>query len=280
MLAPEHFGQRTSSEFMMRLSHARLLVFSYARLIWCFSEMGVFAEGRSYSEDGIRLAESTVNHYDRVTIYCSLGYLTLRQGDPEQAIAFLERSLELSRSASLRTWIPRVMAILGAAYTLAGRTEAALSLLEQSEHAIFQGHIIDQTLRIIWLGEIFLLSGRQDEALLRAQHALELSQNQGEQGQEAWALRLLGDIAMRRDPPEAEQAETHCQHALTLANALGMRPLQAHCHRGLGKLYSQTGQTEQARTELSTAIAMYRDMEMNFWIPETETALSAVEGKA
>ena len=65
-----------------------------------------------------------------------------------------------------------------------------------------------------------------------------------------------------------------------MANELGMRPLQAHCHRGLGTVYRQTGQAEQARTELSTAIAMYRDMEMTFWLPETETALAEVEGKA
>ncbi len=57
-----------------------------------------------------------------------------------------------------------------------------------------------------------------------------------------------------------------------------MRPLQAHCHRGLGTLYSQTGQVEQARAELSTAIEMYRDMEMTFWLPETEAKLAEVEG--
>jgi hypothetical protein len=56
-----------------------------------------------------------------------------------------------------------------------------------------------------------------------------------------------------------------------------LRPLQAHCHRGLGKLYSQAGQAEQARAELSTAIEMYRDMEMTFWLPETEATLAEVE---
>jgi hypothetical protein len=56
-----------------------------------------------------------------------------------------------------------------------------------------------------------------------------------------------------------------------------MRPLQAHCHRGLGTLYSQMGQIEQAHAALSTAIEMYRDMEMTFWLPETEAALAEVE---
>src|SRR5262245_55369299 len=64
---------------------------------------------------------------------------------------------------------------------------------------------------------------------------------------EAYAMRLLGEIAAHRDSPDATQAAAYYQQALTLANELGMRPLQAHCHRGLGTLYAMTGQRDQAR---------------------------------
>ena len=56
-----------------------------------------------------------------------------------------------------------------------------------------------------------------------------------------------------------------------------MRPLQAHCYCGLGALYAVAGQREQARTALSTAMALYRDMVMTFWMPQTEAALAQVE---
>jgi hypothetical protein len=78
---------------------------------------------------------------------------------------------------------------------------------------------------------------------------------------------------------QAAQAKANYHKALILGTELGMRPLQAHCQRGLGTLYSQTGQAEQSRAELSTAIEMYRDMEMTFWLPETETALREVQGR-
>ncbi len=91
-------------------------------------------------------------------------------------------------------------------------------------------------------------------------------------------LRLLGEIASHRDPPEIEPADTHYQEALTLANELGMRPLQAHCQRGLGTLYSQTGPSEHARAALSSGISMYREMEMTVWLRETEAKLAEVEG--
>ena len=97
------------------------------------------------------------------------------------------------------------------------------------------------------------------------------------QGYQAWALRLLGEIATIRPPPEIAPAEHHHRHALALAYELGMRPLLAHCHLGLGTLYARAGQREPACTELSTAIAMYRAMEMTFWLPQAEVALAQVE---
>ena len=76
---------------------------------------------------------------------------------------------------------------------------------------------------------------------------------------------------MQHDAPEVEQAEVYYRQALALADALGMRPLQAHSHRRLGALCSQTGQAEQAHDALSTHIEMHRDMEMTFWLPQGET---------
>ena len=68
------------------------------------------------------------------------------------------------------------------------------------------------------------------------------------------------------------------QEALALAEQLGMRPLMAHCHRGLGTLYAKIGRLEHARSELSTAIDLYQSMDMTFWLPEAEAALAQMEG--
>ena len=117
------------------------------------------------------------------------------------------------------------------------------------------------------------------EAHALAEEALTIARAHQERGHQAWALRLLGEIAVRRDPPERERAETHYFQSLALAEELGMRPLQAHCYLGLGTLYAATDQQEQAHTVLSMAIEMYRGMEMTFWLPQTEAALTQVEGR-
>ena len=77
-----------------------------------------------------------------------------------------------------------------------------------------------------------------------------------------------------RDPPEHALAEAQYRQALALADEIGMRPLQAHCHLGLGALYRQLGRLEEARTALSTAIDLYRTMEMSLWLLQAETALA------
>ena len=124
-----------------------------------------------------------------------------------------------------------------------------------------------------------MLAGRLEEAHTLAEHTLALARAHQERGHQAYALRLLGEAATRSDPPDAEQAELYYRQALALAEELGMRPLQAHCHRGLGTLYATAGQQEQARVELSTAIEMYQSMAMTFWLPQTEAALAQVEGR-
>jgi tetratricopeptide (TPR) repeat protein len=109
-----------------------------------------------------------------------------------------------------------------------------------------------------------------------ALRALALSREHKERGHEAYALRLLGEIAVRRKPPERDQAGDYYRQALALAEALGMRPLVAHCHLGLGTLYAKIGRRAEARADLSAAIALYRAMDMTFWLPEAEAALMRI----
>jgi tetratricopeptide (TPR) repeat protein len=168
---------------------------------------------------------------------------------------------------------------LGAAYTLAGRVTDAMPLLMQAMEQITAPEMAGfQALYSFLLGEAQVLAGRLEEAHALAERALAFSREHQERGRQAYALRLLGEIAARRDPPEVTSAEAYYQQALALTDTLGMRPLQAHCHHGLGTLYAKTGQWEQARTALSTAIALYRTMEMTFWVPEVEARLAEVGG--
>jgi tetratricopeptide (TPR) repeat protein len=130
------------------------------------------------------------------------------------------------------------------------------------------------SLRVVNLSEGYLIAGRVDEAIRLAERALQLSRDCKERGNEAWTLRLLGEIASRRQRRAADPAGEHYRQALGLAEELGMRPLVAHCHLGLGKLYRRTGKREQAHEHLATATTMYREMDMRFWLEKAEAELN------
>ena len=60
---------------------------------------------------------------------------------------------------------------------------------------------------------------------------------------------------------------------MILAIELKMRPLVAHCHIGLGKLYRRAGNPQQAKEHLTIVTAMMREMEMVLWLEKAETEL-------
>jgi tetratricopeptide (TPR) repeat protein len=242
--------------------------------------MGAFAEGRTSGEEAIQVAETVEQPFTLSHAYLGLGFVYLRKGDLEASIAILEKSLHVCETGDIQLLLPWVAASLGYAYALSGRLAEALPLLERAVEQSAAMHLmIHYPLWMAYLGEAYLLTGRLEDAHQRAGDALNLSRDLKQRGYEAHALRLLGEIAAHGALQEIAEAEAHYQQALTLAEELGMRPLQAHCHRSLGTRYAMTGQRGQARAELSAAIALYRDMEMTFWLPQTEAALAQVEGR-
>jgi tetratricopeptide (TPR) repeat protein len=190
----------------------------------------------------------------------------------------LERGLALSQSADIPLQFPITASLLSAAYALAGRAVEALPLLDQMLERLATGrHMILHELVLTELSEACLLVGRVDEAGALAARLLELSHTHTGPGYQAHACRLLGEVARRREPPDVDQAAGYYRQALVLAEEIGMRPLQAHCHLGLGTLFAKVSQREQARAALSAAIDLYRTMDMTFWLPQAEAALAQID---
>ena len=264
----EHFGQ----VFLPAVA-------SRARLAVCHAELGMFTEGRTLGEEGLRIAE-VVSHPSSLMIASGVvGLLSLRQGNLHRALPLLERAMGMCQNADFPVYFPLMAAALGGAYSLAGRIADAVPLLTQALEQSTATETVDyQAFCHLSLGEAHMQAGRLEEAQALAEGVLALTRERQERGNEAYALRLLGDIAAQRNPSERTLAEAYYRQALTLAEELGMRPLQAHCHLGLGTLYAATGQQEQACAALSTAMVFYRDMDMTFWLPQAEATLARVEG--
>lgn len=213
-------------------------VLSRAWLAMCHAELGQFAEGRILGGEGLQIAEGVEHPASLMIAAWGSGSLSLRHGDLPKALALLERASSICQDVDLAIFFPWIAASLGTAYVLGGCVTNAVPLITQ---AIAQTLTMDmagfQTRCSLSLGDAQLLAGRLEEAHALAERTLALARQHQERGNQAYALRLLGDIAARREPPESESAEAHYRQALALAEELSMRPLQAHCHLGLGTLH-------------------------------------------
>jgi class 3 adenylate cyclase/tetratricopeptide (TPR) repeat protein len=256
-------------------------VLSIMALAWCHAELGSFAEGIGRGEDALRIATARDDNLSLMFADVAVGQLYLVQGDLGRAIPRLERGLALCRTWDFPSWVPWLASRLGAAYTLAGRATDGLPLLEESmAQAAARGWKADASSLAARLSEAYLEAGRVQEAATLAVRALDLAREHKGRGHQAWALRLLGEIASRRDFSDLRAADSHYREALALAEELGMRPLAAHCHLGCGKLYRRSSEPARADEHLATATAMYREMDMGFWLEQAAAALGLPNGKS
>jgi len=240
-------------------------------LAWCHAELGEFSEADTRTAEAIRIAEAAANPHTVVAAYASAGYSSVVHGDVVRSVAVLEKAMAFCRESHIMVWFQPIASLLGYSYALAGRPGEAV---EMTNVSLSRSERLTWALTP-WMGETYLIAGDLDRAHRLANRALERSVRSGQRGQQARTLRLLGEVAVAEKPSDAEAAEARHREALSLANELGMRPLVAHCHLGLGKLFARTGKCEQAREYLTTATTMYREMDMRFYLEQAEAEMGA-----
>jgi tetratricopeptide (TPR) repeat protein len=246
-------------------------------LIQSLAQLGRFAEAAKHAAEAIRLADVTRHTNTIAHAHYAAGVLHLLQGDWTNARTFIEHPIAAYRAGNVV--MVRRSAICSSSWVLAqlGEEREAQSRLREGEQLLERyaatGVVGYRSWTIHSLGRACLLLGRLDEAQGLGERTIESHPEHA--GVAAHSLHLLGDIASHPDRFEAERAEAYYREALTLAGELGMRPLVAHCHLGLGKLHRRTGKGEQAREHLTTATTMYREMDMRFYLEQTETEMAS-----
>ena len=246
-------------------------VLSRAYMAHVLGDLGGFTDGLRHGAEALRLAETPA---DRLAGHAGLGAVYLRQGNLAHAISHLETGVAITDESNLPLYFRYLGPLLGVAYALEGRTRDGLAMVERArQQDITLGLMAHHANTLVALGEVHLLAGRPTEAAIAGQEALTLSRERREPGHEAYTHRLLGEVAATSDPPDAEAAGRHFWEGLSLAEHQGMRPLVAHCHFGLGKLYRRTSDRVKAQEHLTTAATMYREMGMSFWLEKVEAEL-------
>jgi DNA-binding SARP family transcriptional activator len=259
----------------LRLSPARVaedLVLSHIQLCIALSELGELERALEAGEEAMGSASATGRPDLIAGGHLGLGVARWARGELDTAIEALGESYRISRRWELRVWRFWAQAPLGDALVLAGRIDEGARLLEESvEEGAFLTH--SRALRVTCLAHAYLRQGRLDTARETARRGLDLARRHGEHGHEAWALRLFGELGACANVIDAAATLGHYRAAMELAEPRGMRPLVAHCHLGLGKLYRRTDEREQAREHLATATTMYSEMGMTYWLEKVQAEM-------
>ena len=251
---------------------APISIYDRTWLVHSLAQLGRFAEAAEHAAEAIRLADATRHTNTVAQAHYAVGVLHLLRGDWTKARAFIEHPIAIGR-AGHAVMLMRT-ATCSSSWVLAqlGEASEAQSRLREGEQLMARyaasGVVGYRGWAIHSLGRACLLLGRLDEARDLSERAIESVPEHT--GVAAHSLHLLGDIATHSDRFDAESGEAHYRQALALAEPRGMRPLVAHSHLGLGKLYRRTDKREQAQEHLTTASTMYREMGMTYWLEKAE----------
>jgi tetratricopeptide (TPR) repeat protein len=268
----EPWGAGVFQEAFTRLSYS----ISQSMSALCFAELGEFDQALLQAERGVKFAQTLDNLYVRAIADACLGFTHLRKGDPQKALHAAQRWLQTYAAADVPFPQLVMAATLGEVFNVSGELDDALVLFDQAWQFAESKSLLGWGQPVLaLLGDAYGRAGRNDQAVTTGQRALRLARQLGQRGVEARSLYLLGNIHGYGAAANANQARESYQQALVLAHELAMRPLEAQCHFALGELAKKAGEKRGAQEQFSTAVSMFREMGMQFWLERTESALKA-----
>jgi len=262
--AAEHFGNAVAAS-----------IFDRAQVAASLAQLGRFTDAERYAAEAMRLAEPTHHAWTIGLTHWYAFQVPFLKGEWTKASSVIDHGIVALRAGGVPNMLPQSVAASAAMLAQLRDTGIALDRLREAEQLLDQVSATSSVSRaVLMLTRAYLLLSRLDDAWALSERLIQTSA--GQWGIVAHALQLRGDIATHPDRFDAESGETNYRKALELAEPRQMRPLIAHCHLGLGKLYARTGKRQLGHEHLSTASTMYREMEMQFWLPQAETALKGL----
>jgi tetratricopeptide (TPR) repeat protein len=237
----------------------------------CRGELGDTTRALELVRRGEEVADAADHLYSKVVLAIARSRVRLRQ-HPADVIGPLEAAVATCREKKFAGQTMRALTALGQAYGLVGRPAEGIPLAQEAiELQEAAGAFVDRAQWTRVLAGLYLRAGEVAEAETTGERALDFARRHGERGNEAWIRWVLGRVMMARE--ERDAARRHFEAARDLAGELGMRPLVAHCHLGLGTLSARTGERRQAQEHLTRAAMMYREMDMPFWLAQAEAEM-------
>ena len=236
-------------------------------LAFTLAELGDFHGADACVDQALRVADGAGHVYGQTIARTLAGLVWLRRGHLDRALGLLQSSLDACREKHLDVWRPLPSSLLGLTLALSGRLDEAMPLLQDGVHlSEVLGVNAYLALWTLHWAEGLMVAGEDERAREMARHALDLAGSHKERGHQAWAWRLLGDLASRRGAPALAEAGQHYRESLAIAEELLMQPVVAHAKLGLGRVMRLAGDRARAEEYVVTAFMLFRGMDAPYWV--------------
>ena len=237
---------------------------------------GEFREAVAYTDRAMQFAEALGVPRARAFANVYRANVARSRGENAEALPLLEKALEISEKEGMRFWVSVSSISLGRTLAELGRADEGLvhslrGIALQKE----MGTKVNLGANRATHAMTLLLAGKIADARTEAENALELATAAGERASEVVALGVLGRVAAATELSDVNAAASFYARGMALAEELGMRPSVALFHLGLGRLHRKTGDEAKAREHLSAAAAMFREMDMPYYVKQAEADLAS-----
>jgi class 3 adenylate cyclase/tetratricopeptide (TPR) repeat protein len=237
-------------------------VMSRGWMAWALAEQGRFEDARKIGEEGVWIAKSVEHPFTLCGVQWQASHAYRLRGDLPSTRAILGQVLSEAEQWQIPLVGPLGRWCLGYVEMLSGQAREAMEQIREA-HEVMDSmrYLLFRPLILAHLAEACLLAGRVDEADACARAALASAREREERGYAAYALKVLGEVAVAL----GSRGEEHLIEALSLAEAMNMRPLAAHVHAVLARQYKRGGKGTESDQHFATALATYRELGMPFW---------------
>ncbi len=236
-------------------------------LAFALADLGDFDGADAWAARGYAYAEAARHPYSEAIGLTMIGLAALQRGHVDRAVGPLTRALAICRDSNLTVWQAIPASLLGAGLIVADRKDDGLELLEEgvrlSDELGVRAYLARWT---ALLAEGLLAVGAHRRALEVATRALGAARAYGERAHEAEALRVLAAIAAAQEGADVRVVIEQYREAAALAEELGLRPLLARVHLGIGQAYRQAGRLAEAEAHVATAVVVFSDLGMRVWL--------------
>jgi class 3 adenylate cyclase/tetratricopeptide (TPR) repeat protein len=237
-----------------------------------YATLGEFEAALAAAAEAQRIANEIEHPQSRWLAAAYAGHVLLTKGEIEAAAATYRSGLAVAEDNELMYGVRATSLGLAHCQCLLGLHEEGTQRLPRDPQPWEALGLFSRTVGRYGAlkAGAYLAAGLLDEAEAEITHGLARATAEGARGFELALCRLRAEALSRRGGDHRDQAGIWWRRSVDLAANLGARPELAHAHLGLGGLLRDTGAVDRAREHLATAVALYRELGMTYWLVRTE----------